>query len=147
MKESNKKICIILGIGIAISLALVVVSYVNKHWFKEKVRGGKYLVTGTVEAHNFLDDNIIGVEIKIKDSKTNKTLIVYRKVMEVYASRNPRSDNYSIECTDEYIAIRLISDDEMEYIKDKEHYNNKDRLYEGMGERFYYEDLEKISNQ
>ena len=67
--------------------------------------------------------------------------------MEVYASRNPRSDNYSIECTDEYIAIRLISDDEMEYIKDKEHYNNKDRLYEGMGERFYYEDLEKISNQ
>ena len=133
---------IIIGIVVLLSFP-----FLKDRWFKEKVRDGKYTVIGTIICHNFLDDSIIDVSIRIKDNATNKYLIRYDSVIKVYASRNPRSDNYSIECTDEYIAIRLISDDEMEYIKDKEHYNNNDRLYEGIGERFYYEDLEKISNQ
>ena len=106
---------IIIGIVVLLSFP-----FLKDRWFKEKVRDGKYTVIGTIICHNFLDDSIIDVSIRIKDNATNKYLIRYDSVIKVYASRNPRSDNYSIECTDEYIAIRLISDDEMEYIKDKE---------------------------
>lgn len=140
MKKEN----IVITSLIVIVIIVMAFCFLKDRWFKEKVRDEKYTVTGRILWQDF---NTLYVRICIKDNTTNKNLIRYDSKIYVCASEKPRNDNYSIECTDEYIAIRLISDDETEYRKDKEHYNNKDRLYEGIGERFYYEDLEKISNQ
>ncbi len=137
---------ILIGCVTALAIILFLALKIRKpNWFIESVKNGKYTIEGDCYGFNFMDDSIKEVSVKIKDNDNNKVLIVFERSIVCYGSRMPREDNYSIECTDKYIAIYLKSDDEKKYLEDKDNYKNKE--FEGDEYRFYYEDLEKISNQ
>ena len=144
MSKKKRIILICVLVSVVIGTIFIVMTYIKYSWFKQQVKDGRYTIIGRVVD---MDDRLIEVKIKIKDNKTNKCLIVYKTAISVYASTHPREDNYCIECTEDYINIKLISDDKQKYLKEKENYNNNDKKANVKGDRFYFEDLEKISNQ
>ncbi len=144
VNEMSKKILLCCAVLIGgITFFFIALKLRKPNWFIERVKNGKYTVEGDCYGVNLYDESIKEVSIKIKDN--NKELIVFESSISSYGSNKPREDNYSIKCTDEYIVIYLKSDDEKKYMEDKENYKN--RKFEGDEYRFYYEDLEKISNQ
>lgn len=120
----------------------------KKRCFKEIVDEGNYIVEGYFLGVDSTDDNIKNFRIVISDGKTKKELVNYECGMILYNSFDLSEKDYKIDVTDEYISISLIcNEDEKGDCVDDEGYDYEFIKNNAIDRRFYYEDLEKISNQ
>jgi len=127
----NKKVYVSI-IVILIFLVLITGSYTAIHyfcnysaqeWFRESINGGDYVIVGK-EIGDTMFDGPTQVEISIFDH-VNKVQMVSFKTRISNQGENLSSENYDIECTEEYIKIELINFE-----------NQKIVAY-----RFYFEDF------